>query len=145
MFNLRWRNLATCLVTGALLVSCQSTAVVPLTTVPSRTIAHAKGKSKIPISLQRVVVLDTAPLDGALALGIKPVGTMVYGDLPKYLGDKVNNIEIVGDNNEPNLETVLKLKPDLILGTKISVGKIYRQLSQIAPTVLTAGSGRAGE
>ncbi|MEM7795765.1 MAG: iron-siderophore ABC transporter substrate-binding protein [Cyanobacteria bacterium P01_C01_bin.118] len=128
-----------------LLASCQSDAPVSPAVGPSRTIQHAKGKSQVPVTPQRVVVLDTAPLDAALALDSKPVGTVVYGELPKYLGDQVDGIEIVGNGNEPNLETILKLNPDLILSSKIGTGKLYNQLSQIAPTVLTEGSGRSGD
>ena len=78
-------------------------------------------------------------------LGVKPVGTIVYGQPPGYLGDRVEGIEIIGDSNQPNLEAVLNLQPDLILGSQIGAGELYTQLSQIAPTVLTEGSGRAGD
>ena len=97
------------------------------------------------ISPQRVVVLDTAPLDTAIALGIKPVGTIAYGQLPEYLGEQIADIEIVGEGNQPNLETILRLKPDLILSSKPGTEKLYRQLSQIAPTVLAEDSGRTGD
>ena len=100
------------------------------------------GTVEVPVSPQRVVTLDTAPLDAALALGIKPIGTAVYGQPPQYLGDRVDGIEIIGDGNRPDLETTLALKPDLILGSAISHNRIYDKLSQIAPTVLTEGSGR---
>ncbi|NEQ42359.1 MAG: iron-siderophore ABC transporter substrate-binding protein [Leptolyngbya sp. SIOISBB] len=103
------------------------------------------GTSEVPVSPQRVVVLDTAPLDAALALGVKPVGTLVYGQSPDYLGDRVEGIDIIGDGNQPNLEAILNLQPDLILGSKIGAEELYNQLSQIAPTVLTEGSGRAGD
>ena len=131
-----------------LLSACQQ-APATLTSdpaVPTRTMEHAMGTSEVPIAPERVVMLDTAPLDAALALGIQPVGTIVYGKFPAYLEEAAGNITIVGEGNQPNLETILSLNPDLILGTKIGVSRsLYRQLSQIAPTVLTEGSGRAGE
>ncbi|MEM9267139.1 MAG: iron-siderophore ABC transporter substrate-binding protein [Cyanobacteria bacterium P01_F01_bin.13] len=133
------------LAVGTLLASCQSGSVTPSTTESTRPIEHAMGTTEIPVSPQRVVVLDTAPLDTTLALGITPVGTAVYGQPPKYLGDRVKEIEIIGDANQPNLETILSLKPDLILGSKIGAEEQYSQLSQIAPTVLTEDSGRAGD
>ncbi|MEM1242797.1 MAG: iron-siderophore ABC transporter substrate-binding protein [Cyanobacteria bacterium P01_H01_bin.26] len=145
MFDLRCRNSVGWLAAGILLTSCQSRAVSPLTTEPgpTRTVEHAMGTVEVPVSPQRVVTLDTAPLDAALALGIKPIGTAVYGQPPQYLGDQVDGIEIIGDGNRPDLETTLALKPDLILGSAISHNRIYDKLSQIAPTVLTEGSGRA--
>ncbi|MBE9075861.1 iron-siderophore ABC transporter substrate-binding protein [Romeria aff. gracilis LEGE 07310] len=103
------------------------------------------GTSEVPLLPERVVVLDIAALDAALALDVQPVGTIRYGDAPAYLGDVASEITVVGEDNQPNLEAVLQLTPDLILGSKISSGKLYRQLSQIAPTVLTSGSGREGD
>lgn len=141
------RNMAAWLAVGMLLASCQTNSAVPSTPEPisTRTIAHAMGSSEVPISPQRVVVLDTAPLDAALALGIKPVGTIVAGQPPDYLGNQVDGIEPLGEGSQPNLENVLKLKPDLILGSAINAGEIYDKTSTIAPTVLTEGSGRAGD
>lgn len=148
MSRARYLKVVGVLATGIVFTGCQSKAVVSPavdSSVATRTVEHAKGKTEVPISPKRVVVVDTAPLDAALALGIEPVGTIIYGQAPNYLGEKVDEISIVGESNQPNLEKILQLKPDLILGSKIGSGKIYRQLSQIAPTVLTKGSGRTGE
>jgi iron complex transport system substrate-binding protein len=112
---------------------------------PVRTIDHAMGTTQVPENPQRVVVIDSAALDSALALGVKPIGSTIYGEIPQYLGDQTQGIEIVGEANQPNLESILKLQPDLILGTKVSTERIYRPLSRIAPTVLTEGSGRSGD
>ena len=142
MFDSYCRNIVGWLVVGTLLAGCQSSPVAP--TEPVRNIEHAMGTSEVIESPQRVVVLDTAPLDVAVALGIKPVGTAIYGTLPKYLEEQLEGIEIVGDANQPNLETILSLNPDLILGSKIGFEGLYSRLSQIAPTVLTEDSGRAG-
>lgn len=135
-------------VMASLLTACQQvpSETAPVDpTVPTRTIEHAMGTSEVPVSPKRVVVLDTAPLDAALALDIQPVGTAIYGDFPAYLEDIAGEITIIGDPNQPNLETILSLKPDLILGSRQGAGRLYRQLSQIAPTVFTQGSGREGE
>lgn len=110
-----------------------------------RTVEHALGTAQVPLVPERVVVLDTAALDAAIALGTMPVGSIAYGALPAYLGDEIETIAVVGDGNQPNLEAILQLKPDLILGTKPGTEKIYDQLSQIAPTVLSKDSGRVGD
>jgi len=112
---------------------------------PTRPIQHAMGKTLVPIQPKRVVVLDTAALDSAIALGVKPIGTIFYLSPPTYLGDKVKEIEVIGLDTNPNLEKVFSLKPDLILGSKIGMGRYYGRLSKAAPTVLTEGSGRSGE
>ncbi|MEO0948362.1 MAG: iron-siderophore ABC transporter substrate-binding protein [Cyanobacteria bacterium J06641_5] len=111
----------------------------------TRSVNHALGTVQVPKQVKRLVVLDTAALDAAVAVGVKPIGSIALGDLPTYLSDKVSEITIVGQGNQPNLEAILSLQPDLILGNQLSSGSIYSQLTRIAPTVLTAGSGRAGE
>ncbi|MBE7385429.1 MAG: iron-siderophore ABC transporter substrate-binding protein [Leptolyngbya sp. SIO1E4] len=101
------------------------------------------GTSQVPLSPERVVVIDTTPLDAAIALGIQPVGTIRYGAPPGYLGDAVTEIEVVGQYNQPNLETILRLDPDLILGAKSISASLYPRLSRIAPTVFIEGAGRS--
>lgn len=101
------------------------------------------GISQVPVAPKRIVVLDTTPLDAVLALGVDPVGTISYGMPPGYLGEKASDIEIIGRFNQPNLEAIFKLKPDLILGAKSISEKLYPKLSQIAPTVFIEGAGRS--
>ena len=103
---------------------------------------HALGKTCVPIAPQRVVVLDI--LDNVLALGVKPVGATTWdnGNFRTYLPDQTTEIAKVGLLEQPNIESILSLKPDLILGTYWGDAQgIYERLSPIAPTVLV-GNGR---
>jgi iron complex transport system substrate-binding protein len=109
----------------------------------SRVVEHAMGEAEISGTPERVVVLDTGELDSAMTLGVKPVGAVeaIPGEgLPSYL-EGTEGIENVGTIEEPNLEKISTLKPDLILSSKLRHEKIYDQLSQIAPTVLTETTG----
>lgn len=109
-----------------------------------RVIETAMGKVEIPDNPERVVVLDTGELDSALALGVKPVGSVTGREgssFPVYLGDKVKGIKDVGSYEQPNLESIAALNPDLILSSKIRHEAIYDQLSRIAPTVFTETVG----
>ena len=108
-----------------------------------RTIEHAMGSTQIPISPERVVVLDYAPLDTALALDILPIGRIT---LPTSLiyPETNNDIAIVSEGSRPSLEAILALKPDLILGSRIDAGQQYRRLSRIAPTIVASDNGRKG-
>ena len=118
---------------------------------PAQTLEHAMGTIEVPAMPERVVVVDTAPLDAALALGIEPIGTITYGAFPSYLEEdhlqgKASDIAVVGEGNQPNLESIIQLQPDLILGTKTGASRgLYQRLSQIAPTVFTEDSGRNGD
>ncbi len=108
-----------------------------------RAIEAAMGEVKVPENPQRVVVLDTGELDSAITLGVTPVGAVeaIEGQgFPDYL-EGTEEIENVGTIQQPNLETIAALNPDLILSSKLRHEAIYDQLSQIAPTVLTETTG----
>ncbi|MFH8346838.1 ABC transporter substrate-binding protein [Streptomyces sp. NPDC018045] len=105
----------------------------------------AQGEVTVPNAPERVVVLDTAELDSAITLGVRPVGATradVAGGFLNYLPkDKLAGIQDVGTIGAPNLEAVAALKPDLILTSKVRDGKRYEQLKAIAPTVMTETTG----
>ncbi len=108
--------------------------------VSTQLVKHAMGETKVPLNPKRIVALDSCALDHALALGVKPVGAPHYffADSP-YLKGKVEGIEDIG--SPANLEKVLALKPDVILGVTYDNDEIYNLTSQIAPTVLAKGDG----
>ncbi|MFE6159914.1 ABC transporter substrate-binding protein [Streptomyces sp. NPDC056486] len=111
----------------------------------TRVVKTAMGDVKVPVSPKRVVVLDTAELDSAITLGVRPVGSThveASSGFPGYLPkDKVSGIEDVGEMLNPNMEAVAALKPDVILTSKIRHAAKYDQLKQIAPTVMTENTG----
>lgn len=130
--------------TTASAVTGATTTAAPTASAETRLVQHAMGETNVPVNPQRVVVLDTGELDSVLALGIKPVGAVEA--LPgqgyqEYFGELTQGITNVGTIAEPNLETILTLKPDLILSNKVRHEDIYAQLSQIAPTVFAERVG----
>ncbi|MCL4252122.1 MAG: iron-siderophore ABC transporter substrate-binding protein, partial [Anaerolineae bacterium] len=123
----------------ALPVSPPSSAPAADAEPTTHTITHAMGESEVPVNPQRVIVLDTGELDNALALGASIIGAPVAEarEYQAYLADQLDGITDTGAISEPSLETILTLKPDLILGSKQRHEAIYEQLSAIAPTVFT--------
>ncbi len=108
-----------------------------------RDVEHAMGETEVPENPERVVVLDTGELDSAITLGVKPVGAVEATEgagYPQYL-DGTEGIENVGTIEQPNLEKIASLEPDLILSSKLRHEQIYDQLSGIAPTVFTESTG----
>ncbi|NJP75778.1 ABC transporter substrate-binding protein [Streptomyces telluris] len=105
----------------------------------------AMGEVKVKKHPQRVVVLDTAELDSAVTLGIRPVGATradTANGFPEHLpAESVRGTADVGRIGAPDLEAVAALKPDLILTNKDRDAQRYDQLSKIAPTVMTAATG----
>ncbi|MGH9153611.1 MAG: ABC transporter substrate-binding protein [Acidimicrobiales bacterium] len=109
-----------------------------------RTIRHAMGETRIERAPLRVVTLDTGELDTAVELGVKPVGTVDYGadGLPAYFKPaEIDGVEVVGTIQAPNLEAIARLRPDVILSSKLRHEALYGQLSQIAPTVFAERVG----
>jgi len=125
-------------------VSVPSTA----TSASCRTIAHAVGETKVCGQPRRIVVLGPYVLEPLLALGVQPVA---FGDhvafhqgdynhpreqIP-YLGQYISQpLANLGLAYSPSLEAILKVQPDLILGTDLNNAAQYGIFSQIAPTLL---------
>ncbi|MER6505737.1 iron-siderophore ABC transporter substrate-binding protein [Nonomuraea sp. NPDC001636] len=111
---------------------------------PTRTVKHAMGETKVPMTPKRVVVLDTDKLDTMVSLGMAPIGAAQAGEnqtWPEYLGSALSATKPVGTLQQPNIEAIMALKPDLILGSKFRQAAFYDKLSKIAPTVFTEKVG----
>ncbi|GIP37640.1 iron siderophore-binding protein [Paenibacillus sp. J31TS4] len=104
------------------------------------TVKHAMGTTKIPATPKKVVILTNEGTEALLAMGIKPVGAVnsYVGD-PWYphIKDKMKDVTPLGKEDQPNLEAIAALQPDLIIGNKMRQEKVYEQLSAIAPTVFS--------
>lgn len=103
-------------------------------------VKHAMGTTDVPKHPKRVVVLTNEGTEALVALGIKPIGAAnSYAGDPWYdhLKDKYKGIEPVGNESEINIERIVKLKPDLIIGNKFRQEAQYKKLSAIAPTVFS--------
>lgn len=119
-----------------------------------RTIEHEAGATEICGTPQKIVALGPHMLDILLSLGGQPAG---YGEAAQlqqtnygkpaeqieYLGSRVTTQPVnVGTRDQPSLETLAALDPDLILGEFFSEEDTYDQLSQIAPTTMFTGPDR---
>jgi iron complex transport system substrate-binding protein len=112
--------------------------------VGTRTVTHAMGTTEVPANPQRVVVLDMGEMDMALALGVQPVGAALYTadqQFADYLREEIGEWTRVGTVEEPDLEAIAALQPDLILSNKLRHEDRYETLSRIAPTVFAESLG----
>ncbi|MFE4500435.1 ABC transporter substrate-binding protein [Rhodococcus sp. NPDC056743] len=108
------------------------------------TVQQAMGETTLPGTPERVVVIDSPHLDALVALGITPVGateSAAGSGFPTYLSDSLGGTKSVGATAEPDIEAIVALAPDLIIGSKVRHEKMYDQLSAIAPTVFSVNSG----
>jgi iron complex transport system substrate-binding protein len=117
-----------------------------------RTVIDEVDEVVIPAEPKRIAVIQTGQLDGALSLGVIPAGaargngTALYGDYHKaafpQFADQLDAIADLGSRQEPDIEAIAALKPDLIFLNKAAlVEDTYNALKQIAPVVVTKGTG----
>jgi len=97
-------------------------------------VEHYGGETCVPNQFKRLITLDSVSFANALALGVQPVGT-VSTDFSRHLQNYSKDVTNIGQGGEPNLEAVLALNPDLIIGSEY-YQSIYKQTQQIAPTLL---------
>ena len=150
------------------LTACVAPAVPAATTAPTvapaeapaasaptsddcRVITHDMGETEVCGTPKTVIALGPHMLDILLSLGVqaagfaetqyinekdwgKPVGNILY------LGDYVETMPVnVGDRQDPNLEVMTALKPDLIL-SELRDEPQLELLQQIAPTIAYRGN-----
>lgn len=118
----------------------EQTTVSASTESAERTIKHAMGEETVSGTPQKVVTLFQGATDAALTLGVKPVGAVeAWIEQPwyNYIRDKMDGVVNLGSENQPNLEEIAVLKPDVIIASKTRHEEIYDQLKAIAPTVMT--------
>ena len=119
-----------------------SLTLAAVLTVPAaaREITHAMGVTEVPDNPQRIVVLTNEGTEALLAVGITPVGAVRswLGD-PWYdhIAEQMAEVTVLGEESAVNLEVLVSLEPDLILGNKQRHENIYEQLAAIAPTVIS--------
>jgi iron complex transport system substrate-binding protein len=101
----------------------------------------ARVEPAAPAAGKRVVSTDMTTTDVLLALGIVPVGSVVYKTVgpaddayPSYLGERTAQITSLGVQ-DPNVETVASLRPDLIVGFSRTADPLRDKLTAIAPVV----------
>ncbi|MEU7812937.1 ABC transporter substrate-binding protein [Pseudonocardia sp. NPDC049154] len=110
----------------------------------TRTVQHPLGTAAVPVAPARVVALDRrAALPHLLALGVTPVGALTYESIigtpfPPVVADRTGEVAVLptgGGADDPSVEAVAALRPDLVIGWTAGIEEQYAALSRIAPTV----------
>ncbi|CAM2904912.1 iron-siderophore ABC transporter substrate-binding protein [Paenibacillus taichungensis] len=100
------------------------------------TVKHSGGELKLDKPAKRVVTLEWTYTEDVVALGVQPVGSADNANYKVYVTPEAaldDTVTDVGTRDEPNLEAIAALKPDLIIANSNS--NIYDQLNAIAPTL----------
>jgi iron complex transport system substrate-binding protein len=149
MSHLRLPHWLLTLLTVFIIVACNNNPSQTPTATNCRNVTHKLGTTEVCGTPERIVVLGSHSLDLLLSLGEQPAGfgsviPFAEGevfDQPEaqipYLGQFVTTEPVnVGSADQPSLETLAKLQPDLIVGEAGRNEVNYDLLSQIAPTLL---------
>lgn len=140
------RSLLKNVIAGAAVVAAGGTSLTkglaqestPDTTGPI-TIQDALGEVTLEQPAQRVVALEWTYVEDVLALGIQPIGVAdiegykAWVNIEPQLDEDVTD---VGTRQEPSLEAIAALEPDLIIGPLFRLESVVDSLRSIAPTLL---------
>ena len=116
-----------------------------------RTVTHFGGSTTIVAAPVRVAAISTGQLDGLLSVDVVPVGATAArgaGTVPAYLTAAFPQHRAalaamtgLGTRTEPDVEAVAAADPDLIVANSTVDGAVRTQFAQIAPVVVTEGTG----
>lgn len=105
-------------------------------------VQHALGETKVPGQATEPLTLTLDAFDDTVALKVQPARAAVpAAKLPGYLSDAGRGVSLMRPVTVSDLAAVEAVHPDLILGSADGQGKLYEDLSRIAPTVMTDGGG----
>ncbi|RQS30178.1 iron-siderophore ABC transporter substrate-binding protein [Burkholderia sp. Bp8992] len=99
----------------------------------------SQASARMPVRPQRVVALDFMFAESVVALDIVPVGMADTAFYPGWLGyrsERLAHVTDVGSRQEPGLEAIAAVKPDLVIGVGFRHAPIFDALDRIAPTIL---------
>lgn len=105
----------------------------------SVTIQGTNGEVTLDQPAEKVVVLEWTYAEDLLAVGVQPAGMAdieSYGDYVNIEPQLADTVVDVGGRQEPNLEAIAEIDPDLIIGVDFRHTAMLEELERIAPTVI---------
>jgi ABC-type Fe3+-hydroxamate transport system substrate-binding protein len=103
------------------------------------TIEGVNGTVTLDAPAKKVVALEWTYAENLLAVGVQPSGVAdmeLYGDYVNIEPQFDESVTDVGGRQEPNLEVLASLEPDLIIGVSFRHEAMLSELEAIAPTVI---------
>ena len=105
----------------------------------SVTITGTNGEVTLDKPAKKIVVLEWTYAEDLLALGIQPAGMADIQEYHNWVNidaELSDDVADVGGRQEPNLEAIGALEPDLIIGVSFRHDAMLADLEKIAPTVI---------
>lgn len=91
----------------------------------------------VPSKDAKIVITGTMEsMEDALMLDVKPLGAItVGGEFPAMFKDITAETKPIGEKIQPNIETILSLKPDIILGSTKFPAETLEKLNKVKDTI----------
>lgn len=102
-----------------------------------QTVQHSLGETCVPKDPKRLIATDGIALEVLLALDRKPLAAAepnLVSSRARQLEGMTEGIDSLGSEQQPSLEKLVQLNPDMILGFNVS-SENYDIFSQVSPTV----------
>lgn len=97
------------------------------------TVTDSTGaKVHIPAEPKRIVFLNASNLEIFASIGGKAVGRPTSTSYPNDIKESIKDIPEVGMIHAPNLENIMSLKPDLVVGTNVPFHVMLRKPLEMA-------------
>ncbi len=109
------------------------------TSESSVTIVGSNGEVTLDKPAKKVVVLEWTYAEDLLALGMQPAGMADIQEYHNWVNidaELSDDVADVGGRQEPNLEAIAALEPDLIIGVSFRHDAMLADFEKIAPTVI---------
>ncbi|WP_367131789.1 ABC transporter substrate-binding protein [Saccharothrix sp. HUAS TT1] len=142
------RLLAPALVTAAVLLSaCGTTETpAPAPTEPAGgpvTVTDSRGKEvKLDSAAKKVVVLEWGEAEIVASLGVMPVGVADAAGYKTWnvIAPLAADVKDVGKRNEPSVDSIVALDPDVVIMPEGRDTTLAGQLEQYVPVIVTKSS-----
>lgn len=118
------------LLLGSLLYAAWAGAAEPLV---------ARQSASLTAQPLRIVSLDDLSTELLVSLGIEPVGVANLANYRRYINignERLERSVALGSAQQPDLEAIARLKPDLIVGMAYLHLPLFERLDGLAPTLI---------
>ncbi|WP_229827923.1 iron-siderophore ABC transporter substrate-binding protein [Pigmentiphaga litoralis] len=99
----------------------------------------ARQSADLPARARRIVSLDDLSTEILMSLGVAPLAAANLDSYRRYVdlhADLLKDSQPLGSPQQPDLEALVRLQPDLIVGVSYLHLPLFDRLQRIAPTLL---------
>lgn len=103
----------------------------------TRTIKYLGQEYTVPAEVEKIVITGSVEsMEDALVLNVKPAGAMTMGGSFEPLFAEITAGAVaIGEKTQPNVETILKLAPDVILASTKFPAETLEKLGKVGLTI----------